>query len=201
MPVSFSYADDVSSLSQEVIFDLDVVMASPVAFQSLEQMDELVQLGVPGLALRMLTHEQKKWPIYSADWYAFERKHISLLAALDDWQKVVDRIETLLTQAIPSRQIEIKMYQWFSTQQVIAQLSLGQAEKALSQLRSLLWNASKTGETLKDSDIIALWRRLVIRAYLAMNANTDVQKSLLRYQHDYIKNNQNLNLDILIGLH
>ena len=195
LPVSFSYAADVSTLSKEPVFDLDVVKASPVAFQSLEQMDELVQLGVPGLALRMLIHEQKKWPTYSPEWYAFERKHISLLAALDDWQKVIDRIETLLTQAIPSRKIELQMYQWFSTQQVIAQLRLGQAEKALSQLRSLLWNASKTGETLKDSDIIALWRRLVIRTYLAMNADTDVQKSLLRYQYDYNKNNQDLSMD------
>ena len=179
----------------EAALGFDATRPSPVAFQSLEQMDELVQLGVPALALRMLSREQKKLPIYSPDWYAFERKHISLLGALDDWQKVIDRIESLLTQTIPSKKIEMHMYQWFSTQQVIARLRLGQAEKALSQLRALLWSSSTAKAASKNSEIIALWRRLVIRAYLAMNADVDVQKSLLRYQHDYNRNHQNLNLD------
>lgn len=195
LSISFSHASETSSSSVETALGFDATRPSPVAFQSLGQMDELVQLGVPALALRILSREQKKLPIYSPDWYAFERKHISLLGALDDWQKVIDRIESLLTQTIPSKKIEMHMYQWFSTQQVIARLRLGQAEKALSQLRNLLWSSSTTKAASKNSEIIALWRRLVIRAYLAMNADVDVQKSLLRYQHDYNRNHQNLNLD------
>ena len=197
--VTRSYANELSAVMLEPVFGLELAKASPVAFQSLEQMDELVQLGMPALALRLLTHEQKKWPMYSADWYAFERKHITLLAALDDWQRIIDRVEWLLQEAIPNRQISLQVLRWFSTQEIIAQLRLGQAETALSQLRNLLWSSNQfnvnSNSNSNDSDMIALWRRLVIRAYLALNADADVQKSLLRYQHDYSSNNLNLNLD------
>ncbi|MCW8924111.1 MAG: hypothetical protein OQK69_10860 [Gammaproteobacteria bacterium] len=179
----------------ENVFDLEVAEKSPVAFQSLEQMDELLRLGMPALALRLLTQEQKNWPVYSNDWYAFERKHVSLLMAMDEWQQVIERSESLLKQANPEQQISVRISRWFSTQQVIARMRLGQAEAALAQLRNLLWNSSQTNSEVNDADIVALWRRLVIRAYLAMNADDDAQKALLRYQHDYSSNHQNLNLD------
>ncbi len=188
-------ADKAEPITLEQAFDLDAVNKSPVVFQSLEQMDELQRLGLSALALRLLTHEQKNWPLYSNDWYAFERKHITLLMALNDWQQVIDRSESLLNEAIPEQQITVRISRWFSTQQVIAQLRLGQAEIALAQLRNLLWHSSQTNLNPNDSDIVALWRRLVIRAYLAMDADADAQKALLRYQHDYSSNHQNLNLD------
>ena len=53
-----------------------------VTFKSLTQMNELIELGVPALALSLLEDEQKKRPAFSADWYAFEYKRILLLAAL-----------------------------------------------------------------------------------------------------------------------
>ena len=189
------YADEAPPLILESVFDLDVIDESPVVFQSLEQMDELVRLGMPALALRLLTHEQKKLPAHSSDWYAFGRKRIVLLSALNHWQQVIIRTESLLKDEVPSQQIPGQIYHWFSTQQVIARLRLGQAEKALTQLRTLLWNLPPANPASGNSDIIALWRRLVIRAYLAMNADNDAQKSLLRYQHDYSSNHQNLNLD------
>ncbi|MDH5711057.1 MAG: hypothetical protein OEZ15_05275 [Gammaproteobacteria bacterium] len=183
----------------ESVSDMDEAKNPSVVFVSLEQMDELVQLGLPSLALSLLSQEQKKWPVYSPDWYAFERKHISLLSTLEDWQAVIDRTRLLLKEAEPGRQITRQIAHWFQTQQVIAQLRLGQAEQALIQLRGLLWHSDKpeTG-TLSEpvsSDLVALWRRLVIRAYLAMNVDIDAQKSLLRYQVDYSSNHQNLNLD------
>ena len=143
LPVSLSYANEVLPVTQVLVFDLDKPKASPVAFQSLSQMDELVQLGMPALALRLLTHEQKKWSAYTSDWYAFERKRITLLVALEDWQRIIDRIELLFQEAIPGQQIGLKVSQWFGTQQIMAKLRLGQAETALSQLRKLLWSSSQ----------------------------------------------------------
>ena len=195
LSVSFTHADQVLPVVLENIFVLEADEKSPVVFQSLGQMDELVNLGMPALALRLLQQEQQNWPKYSPDWYAFERKRITLLSALDGWQQVIDRIEGLLKEAIPEQQITVKISRWFATQQVIARLRLGQAEQALLQLRNLLWHSSQSGQATHDSDIVALWRRLVIRAYLAMNLDSDVQKALLRYQHDYSNEQQNLNLD------
>ena len=158
-------------------------------------MDELVRLEMPALALRLLTHEQKKLQPHSPDWYAFERKRIVLLSALNHWQQVIVRTELLLKDVIASQHIPVPIYHWFSTQQVIARLRLGQVEEALTQLRTLLWHLPQANPASGNSDIISLWRRLVIRVYLAMNADDDAQKALLRYQHDYSSDHQNLNID------
>ena len=53
--------------------------ASPqdsLAFKSIEQLNELTRIGLSGLAMRMIREQQKLYPQYSADWYAFEFKHI-----------------------------------------------------------------------------------------------------------------------------
>ena len=55
-------------------------------FQSLAQMDELIALGVPSLALSLLDSEQKNYQQFTPDWYGFEYKHILLMAELDQWQ-------------------------------------------------------------------------------------------------------------------
>ncbi len=181
--------------SLETVFELELADETPVAFQSLAQMDELVQLGMPALALRLLNQEQQNQPIYSSEWYAFERKRITLLSALEDWQGMIERIDVLLHEADSAHQISIHITRWFSTQQIMARLRLGQAEQALAQLRTLLWQSSRANLDLNYSDMVALWRRLVIRAYLAMNADHDAQIALLRYQHDYSRDHRNLNMD------
>jgi len=195
LPASSGYADDASPVPLENVFELNTANESQLAFQSLDQMDELERLGMPALALRLLAREQTNWPSYSPDWYAFERKRITLLVALDDWQQVIDRTELLLAEVVSVKRMPIQVARWFSTQQIIARLRLGQAETALSQLRKLLWHSSQAEINSNDSDMIALWRRLVIRSYLAMNVDSDAQTALLRYQYDYSSNQHNLNLD------
>lgn len=194
--ISGAYAEEAEPVQLEAVFELDTPEQSPVAFHSIEQMDELVSLGLPALALRLLVNEQKNLPPYSPDWFNLEHKRISLLWLLEDWQAVVDSTTLVLKEAIPGEQISTQISQWFETQQIMANLRLGQAEKALSQLRHLLWSSPQPqAKTKADSDMIALWRRLIIRSYLSLNTDTDAQKALLRYQHDYGDNHQNLNED------
>lgn len=165
---------------------------SSLAFYSLEQMDELARLGMPALALRLSTQQKRRWPIYSPQWYAFERKRISLLAVIENWQAIIDSADKLLKNAVPGKQITEQISQWFITQQIIARLQLRQPEKALSQVRKLLWNPDNVNAYSRP---VALWRRLVIRAYLLMRADDDAQSALLRYQLDYSHNYNNLNED------
>lgn len=159
-----------------------------VTFESLAQLDELAGLGMPALALRLLGQKQQYLPIYSPDWYAFERKRIIYLSALEDWQSVIDSTARLIKNAEPGVQINQQISQWFISQQVIARLQMRQPEEALAQVRKLIWSVNNTGA---ETSPVALWRRLVIRAYLLMQADEDAQKALLRYQQDYSINNDN----------
>lgn len=151
-----------------------------LAFKSLEQVNELIQIGLSGLAMRMIEEQQKLYPEFTPDWYAFEFAHIQTLSSLERWQDMIDRSDQLLARAIPGTQITPKIDAWFRTQKAIAWLKLGEAEKALNESRTLLWRGR--GE---DRDRTALWRRLIIRAYLQLDYAEDANTGLLKYRHDY----------------
>jgi tetratricopeptide (TPR) repeat protein len=153
-----------------------------VTFKSLAQMNELIVLGVPALALSLLDEEQSKRPPFTADWYAFEYKRILLMAALDQWQQILERTQWLFDTSIPEKQITRKIRLWFETQQVMARLQLKQSEQALSQLQGLLWD---TSPEQRDPSLPALWRQLVIRSYLQMQRDDDARRALVRYELDY----------------
>lgn len=153
-----------------------------VTFKSLAQMNELIELGVPGLALNLLEEEQKKRQQFTADWYSFEFKRILLLSALEQWSQLIERTQWLFDTAQPEYQITPKIRLWFETQQVMARLQLKQNERALGQLQALLWN---TSPQQRDQSLPAIWRRLVIRSYLQMRRDDDARRALVRYEFDY----------------
>ena len=134
-----------------------------VTFKSLAQLDELIVLGVPALALSLLEDEQNKRQQFSAEWYAFEYKRIVVLLSLERWQQVIDRSQWIFDTAIAERQITKRIRLWFETQQVIARLQLKQSEVALEQLQRLLWQSNAKD---RDPSLSVIWRRLLIRAYL-----------------------------------
>ena len=151
-----------------------------LAFKSLRQVDELTQIGLSGLAMRIIEQQQKLYPEFSADWYAFEFKYVQTLVALERWQAIVDHSDQLLARAAPGQQITPKITGWFKTQRAIALLKLGRAEEALDDVRTLLWQGKGA-----DRDRTALWRRLIIRAYLQLDYAEDANKGLLKYRRDY----------------
>ncbi len=165
-----------------------------VTFKSLNQMNELVDLGLPALALNLLEDEQKKRPEFSADWYAFEYKRILLLSALEHWQQVIERTQWLFDTAAKERHITKKIRLWFETQQVIARLQLKQSEQALEQLQGLLWN---TEAEHRDPSLPVVWRRLVIRAYLQLQVDDDARRALVKYEGDYKTEEQNIDWVLL----
>lgn len=153
-----------------------------VTFESLAQMNELIELGVPSLALSLLEREQEKREQFTADWYAFEYRRILLLSALEQWQKIIERTRWLFDTADANKQITRKIGLWFETQQVMANIQLKNSELALDQLQSLLWG---TEAAHRDSSLPAVWRRLVIRIYLQMQKDDDARKALVKYERDY----------------
>jgi hypothetical protein len=153
-----------------------------VTFKSLAQMNELIKLGVPALALSLLEDEQKKRPAFSADWYSFEYKRILLLSALERWQPLIDRTQWLFETAKKNQHITKKIRLWFETQQLIARLQLKQSTLALDQLQHMLWD---TTAEYRDPSLPMIWRRLVIRVYLQLHADDDARRALVKYARDY----------------
>lgn len=166
-----------------------VKKAPSVTFKSLTQMNELIELGVPALALSLLHDEQKKRPAFSADWYAFEYKRILLLSALERWHEVLERTQWLFETAKKQHQITKKIRLWFETQQVIARLQLNQSQQALNQLQHLLW---RSDPSVRDASLPLIWRQLVIRAYLQLQADDDARRALVKYDSDYKTDTSNI---------
>lgn len=155
---------------------------STLTFESLAQMNELIGLGVPALALSLLDSEQEKREQFTADWYAFEYKRILLLSALERWPQIIERTQWLFDTAIPKRHITRKIGLWFETQQVMANIQLKNSDLALNQLQSLLWT---TEAEHRDPSLPAVWRQLVIRIYLQMQKDDDARKALVKYEREY----------------
>lgn len=153
-----------------------------VTFESLAQMNELIKLGVPALALSLLEREQEKREQFTADWYAFEYRRILLLSALEQWQQIIERTQWLFDTTDANKQITRKIGLWFETQQVMANIQLKNSGLALEQLQNLLWT---TEVAHRDSSLPAIWRRLVIRVYLQMQKDDDARKALVKYERDY----------------
>ncbi len=174
--------DDQSAEKTTSVSAIKTEEKQSVTFKSLAQMDELIELGVPALALSLLDDEQQKRPAFSADWYAFEYKRILLLSALERWNLLIDRTQWLFDTAKKNRHITKKIRLWFETQQVIARLQLKQSARALNQLQHLLWD---TAPEYRDPSLPVIWRRLVIRAYLQLQAVDDTRRALIKYEQDY----------------
>ncbi len=158
------------------------VIKKSIVFQSLAQLNEMIQAGVPALALSLLETAQSKRPEFTADWYTFEYKRIVIYAAMHNWSALDKRVSWLLKSASSGKPITRKIKLWFETQQVIARLQEGLAQKALQQLRILIWNndANHINKSLPS-----LWRRLVIRAYVSLHWYEDAQKALVKYNQDF----------------
>jgi tetratricopeptide (TPR) repeat protein len=170
--------------SNKVTADLagDADETRSVTFESLAQMNELVKLGMPALALSLLDDAQQKRQQFTAEWYAFEYKRILLLSSLERWEQLLSRTQWLFDTAQRDKHITRKIRYWFETQQVIARLQLKQSEQALDQLQTLIWTSEPEN---RDSSLLPVWRRLVIRAYLQIQRDDDARRALIKYEYDY----------------
>lgn len=143
--------------------------------------DELVDLHVPGLALSYIKREQpkfdKKAPL---EWLYWEQKHISLLKYMRQWDALDLRISSQL-ENLKSFKIATADRNWFLTAQLHALIKLKKYSEALTKTRLLLWNAS----SLVRANTYAAWRRIIIQIYLNQSQITDAQIAMRRYQQDY----------------
>ena len=157
-----------------------------ISAQSFIEIDELVSLGAPGLALRILDEKQPALiDVTLYDWLPWQKKRLELLQKLRDWSGLVEQVNSMSDLwAMNDLQIDapiVRYKEWFQTQQIKAYLQLGQEAQALALLQQLLWHADE----FVESDDVAKWRRLIVQSYLQLNKIEDAQRAMRRYQQDY----------------
>ena len=143
--------------------------------------DELVVLHVPGLALSYIKKEQPQFDNDAPlEWLYWEQKHISLLKYMRQWNAIDQRVSAQL-ENLKSFKIATADRNWFLTAQLQALIELKQYSEALAKTRLLLWNAS----SLVRANTYAAWRRIIIQIYLNQSQIKDAQIAMRRYQQDY----------------
>ena len=143
--------------------------------------DELVALQVPGLALSYIKREQPAYqPNQPIEWLFWEQKRIELLAHSRQWAALIERVDAQ-QEKLNTIKVATADRNWFLTEQVRARIQLKDYEAALKQLRELLWTASQR----VPSRTLANWRRLVIEVYLNQSHLGDARVAMQRYQQDY----------------
>ncbi len=146
-----------------------------------KNIDELVALQVPGLALSYIKREQPAYqPNQPIEWLFWEQKRIELLAHTRQWSTLIERVDTQ-QEKINTIKVATADRNWFLTEQVRARIQLKDYQAALKQLRELLWTASQR----VPSRTLANWRRLVIEVYLNQSHLGDARVAMQRYQQDY----------------
>jgi len=146
-----------------------------------KNIDELVSLRAPGLALSYVRREQVQYDKEDpTEWLYWEQKHVSLLAYTQQWKVLVQRVNQQLDN-LQTVKIATADRNWFLSEQIRALIKLKKYTLALQKLRSLLWNTSK----LTGSADIATWRRLIIQVYINQDRLDDARIAMRRYQQDY----------------
>lgn len=146
-----------------------------------KNIDELVALQVPGLALSYIKREQPAYqPDQPIEWLFWEQKRIELLAFTRQWSALIERVDAQ-RQKLNTIKVATADRNWFLTEQVKARIQLRTYPEALKQLRELLWTAPQR----VPSRTLANWRRLVIEVYLNQLRLSDARMAMQRYQQDY----------------
>ncbi len=154
---------------------------SSAASPALAKIDELIRLGTPELALSFVDKLQPEISELNVkNWLLLEQKRFQLLARLEQWKKIVQRTqrhEKLFEEIL----VTYADQNWFKTQRIKALMQQEKYTSALKEIQQSIWDE----KSYVDSDVISLWRRLIIRSYLNLGWVDDAQRALRRYQQDY----------------
>lgn len=146
-----------------------------------KNIDELVVLRAPGLALKYLQREQPEYNKENpVEWLYWEQKRIALLKYMHQWEKIDNRVNSQLKN-LSTYKVATADRNWFLTEQLRALIQLKQYQKTQDKTRQLLWNAS----SLVSTNALAAWRRIIIQTYLNLGQTKDAQIAMRRYQQDY----------------
>jgi len=135
----------------------------------------LARAGAPHLALQIIDETQPGYRGDDAGWMAWERQRLELLRDLGAWDALLQRIADHPSSLAPS------FAEWTRTLHAEAAIATGDGATARAQLRTLIWY--RTDDASREA--ASLWRRQVIRSYLAEEQYEDAYLAMVRYRQDY----------------
>ncbi len=141
----------------------------------LEQVELYAKTGAMHLALQMIEQEQSALQSNSAQWEKWERLRIKHYVMAQNWSEVINRLALLPDNT------SVDFKRWAQTQQVEAQIALGQGQVARQGLRRLLWQSAELQPTTED---YIQWRQLMVQAYLAQGLADDAHLASVRLKQD-----------------
>ena len=142
-----------------------------------ERLDVLKQIsaaGAPVLTLKMLDQAQPNMDADLYEWILWEQERYKILAAWQQWDHLLVRIEDLPID-IPDQ-----FKHQAITYKAEAYMALGQTSTARKILRNQIWRTAV--------DSIAeyqTWRRLIIVSYLKDSRIEDARIAMLRFDQDF----------------
>ncbi|MCK4742856.1 MAG: tetratricopeptide repeat protein [Sulfuriflexus sp.] len=136
---------------------------------------QLVNQGATELALQQLNAQQPNPLDEPEDWLRWERQRIALYQQAEQWQILIQRINSQASF------IDLAYSEWFVAQQAEAMLELGQGTQARRIFRKLIWQR----DTAHDDKALSLWRTHIIRSYLLDDKTNDAHAAMLRNAQDY----------------
>jgi len=133
-----------------------------------------LQFATPELSIRLINDYQAEEQLGSENWFVWEKKRLQLMADLNQWQMIAQRITNYETSVLATHKV------WLTLFRTSALLKISQPLSVRADLRQLLWSDEEmTPEQIEKT------RRLIIRSYLAEGKAQDAQRAMLRYQQDY----------------
>ena len=168
-----------SNLTSLVVLIWAGLTGPVLADERLDLLKNISAAGAPALTLKMLDQAQPKVDENLYEWILWEQERLSILAAWQQWDQLLIRLEGL-PQDIPQQ-----FKQQTATYKARALLELGQTIAARQILRGQLWQveAGNSGE-------YEIWRQLVIKSYLVDGRIEDARIAMLRFDQDF--NSQDL---------
>ena len=133
-----------------------------------------LQFATPELSIRLINDYQSEESVDSENWFLWEKKRLQLMAQLNQWQMIAQRIANYEATVLATHKV------WLTLFRTSALLKISQPLSVRDDLRQLLWSDEEmTPEQIEKA------RRLIISSYLAEGKAQDAQRAMLRYQQDY----------------
>lgn len=152
---------------------LGLLSCSTLAASELETIDAIAKAGAPTLAVELLDVELPAADVDPAAWMSWQRERIRILSRSKDWQRLEQGLATLPAGLPDDFLVEA------TTARVRALIALERPREARSLLLERIWGEQTSEESL------AVWRHLLIKAYVAENRIDDAYRAMLRFRQDY----------------
>ena len=180
LPVFYMQTPSKKFITVLLLILMGMLLLSPV--QAVDETDFIVvralaNRGADRLAQHTLDTLQPSARKDPQGWIAWERERVRIYQESNDWQSLVQRLETLPPE-LPD-----DFYRWAITQRADGFIKLGQGKSAQLLLQEQIWTLPLNHP--EASQWLTRWRRMIMRSYMVDGLVDDAHLAAVRYYQDY----------------